>query len=89
MMLCATGYVIGWLVIKFIFQWDYEDLVALTFNTGMRNISAGAVIAITFFPAPVTIPVISAMLIQQLLASFNGHMLQRLSNKEAAQKEAV
>ncbi|OIJ20812.1 hypothetical protein BKP45_08440 [Anaerobacillus alkalidiazotrophicus] len=88
-MLCSTGYVIGWLVIKIIFRWEYEDLVALTFNTGMRNISAGAVIAITFFPAPVAIPVISAMLIQQLLASFNGHMLQRLSKKEAAQKEAV
>lgn len=81
-LLAFSGYLIGGLVAKFIFRWSYEDIVALTFNSGMRNISAGAVIAITFFPPPVAIPVISCMLIQQLLASFFGHMLHRIHRKE-------
>lgn len=81
-LLAFCGYVIGGLAAKYLFRWDYEDIVALTFNSGMRNISAGAVIAITFFPAPVAIPVISCMLIQQLLASFFGQMLNRFSKRE-------
>lgn len=82
-LLASTGFLIGWLAAKFIFHWNYRDLVALTFNSGMRNISAGAVIAITFFPPPVALPVISCMLIQQLLASFCGQLLQRFSSKES------
>ncbi|OIJ11561.1 hypothetical protein BKP35_11480 [Anaerobacillus arseniciselenatis] len=84
--LAAVGYLIGWLVSKFIFQWKYEDLVAVTFNSGMRNISAGAVIAITFFPPQVSIPVISCMLIQQLLASCAGFLLNRFSTNKLEQK---
>ncbi len=84
--LAALGYLIGWLVSKFIFHWKYEDLVAVTFNSGMRNISAGAVIAITFFPPQVSIPVISCMLIQQLLASCSGYLLNRFSKNELEQK---
>lgn len=82
-LLASMGYIIAWFIAKFIFHWNYRDLVALTFNSGMRNISAGAVIAITFFPAPVALPVISCMLIQQLLASFFGQLLQRFSSKES------
>ncbi len=79
--LAFCSYFIGWIVARHFFAWDYEDVVAITFNSGMRNISAGAVIAITFFPAPVTIPVILCMLIQQLLASFNGQMLKRFGRQ--------
>ncbi|MCT8138463.1 bile acid:sodium symporter family protein [Anaerobacillus sp. CMMVII] len=87
-LLAFCGYVIGGLVAKYVFHWNYEDVVALTFNSGMRNISAGAVIAITFFAPPVAIPVISCMLIQQLLASFFGHMLHRFAPKETELKAA-
>jgi bile acid:Na+ symporter, BASS family len=47
------------------------------YNSGMRNISAGAVIAITYFPAPVAIPVIVGMLFQQVLASLVGSVLDK------------
>lgn len=80
-LLAFVGYVIGGITAKYIFGWGYEDIVALTFNSGMRNISAGAVVAITFFPPPVAIPVISCMLIQQLLASVFGQVLKRISHK--------
>lgn len=80
--IALIGYLIGFLLAKFVFRYTYEDIIALTFNSGMRNISAGAVIAIAFFPPPVAIPVISCMLIQQLLASLFGHILQKFLSKD-------
>lgn len=77
----SLGYLIGWLVGKYLFRLNNEDVIALIFNSGMRNISAGAVIAITFFPAAVAIPVIACMLVQQLLASLYGQMIKRFLAK--------
>lgn len=72
----ALGYVLGRLAAR-LFRWDRSVAVALTFNGGMRNISAGAVLALAYFPAPVAIPVVLAMLFQQTLASLFGHVLHR------------
>ncbi|MNG35685.1 hypothetical protein D3C84_1224860 [compost metagenome] len=41
----------------------------------MRNISAGAVLAVSYFPAPVAVPVVLGMVFQQLLASLAGFLL--------------
>lgn len=74
---CATvGYLAGWLVSRWM-KWDRDVTVALTFNSGMRNLSAGAVLAINFFPPPVVLPVIAGMLFQQLLAALYGHNLDK------------
>ena len=43
----------------------------------MRNISAGAVLATTYFPAAVAVPVVLGMLFQQMLASFFGYSLDK------------
>lgn len=72
--LALCGYVMGWLS-AWLMHWDRDILIALTFNGGMRNISAGAVLAVTYFAAPVAIPVVLGMLFQQSLASFFGYLL--------------
>jgi bile acid:Na+ symporter, BASS family len=59
----------------------------MTFSSGMRNISAGAVIAVSFFPAAVAVPVIVGMLFQQILASLNGHFLDRYFNRRVSKHE--
>lgn len=51
---------------------DRETMIALTYTGGMRNISAGAVIAVAYFSAPVVVPVVIGMLFQQILASLFG-----------------
>ncbi|WP_179123792.1 hypothetical protein [Paraliobacillus ryukyuensis] len=43
-------------------QQDRNTMVVLTFTDGMRNISAGVVIAVRCFPAPVAVPVVLGML---------------------------
>jgi predicted Na+-dependent transporter len=75
--ICATfGYMLGWIVAKAM-NWDRDLTIALTFNSGMRNLSAGAVLATTFFPPPVALPVIAGMLFQQILAAIYGHRLSK------------
>ncbi len=78
--IALSGYFISWMIGKY-FKWEKEDIISLTFTGGMRNISAGAVIAVTYFPSPVALPVILGMLFQQVLASFYGHLLQRSFNR--------
>jgi bile acid:Na+ symporter, BASS family len=77
--LAVCGYVMGWIAAK-LMHWDRDILIALTFNGGMRNISAGAVLAVTYFTAPVAIPVVLGMLFQQTLASLFGYLVSKQSN---------
>ncbi|MCL6457056.1 MAG: bile acid:sodium symporter family protein [Gorillibacterium sp.] len=77
----SVGYIIGFLVSR-LMGWEEDTVVALTFNGGMRNISAGAVLAVTYFPAPVAIPVVLGMLFQQSLASLFGYLLSRFYKKD-------
>lgn len=65
------GYLIAFLIGNFL-KFDRETTVALTFTGGMRNISIGAVLAVSYFPPSVAIPVVLAMLFQQVLASIYG-----------------
>lgn len=76
----AIGYILGWLVSKLL-GWGRDVTVAMTFNSGMRNLSAGAVLAISFFPPPVALPVISGMLFQQILASVFGAALHKAESR--------
>ncbi|MGZ0049537.1 bile acid:sodium symporter family protein [Brevibacillus gelatini] len=72
--LAILGYLLGWWISR-LFGWERDVIVTLTFNSGMRNISAGAVMAITYFPATVALPVVLGMLFQQTLASSFGKFL--------------
>lgn len=74
--LAFCSYRIGWMLAKS-FHWDNDIVISLTFNCGMRNISAGAVLAVTYFAPAVSIPVIVCTLFQQLLASVYAIWLKR------------
>jgi BASS family bile acid:Na+ symporter len=74
-LICAPiGYTAGWMASR-AFKWSPQVTVALTFNSGMRNLSAGAVLAVSFFPPPVALPVIAGMMFQQIIASIYGTRL--------------
>lgn len=75
-LLACSGYVVGWFISN-MFKEETDIQIALVYNGGMRNISAGAVIAITYFPAAVAVPVIIGMLFQQILASLTGTVISR------------
>jgi predicted Na+-dependent transporter len=87
LVLAASGYVWGILAARLLKQ-DEKTLVSLMFNSGMRNISAGAVIAAAFFPGEVMFPVMIGTLFQQVLAGTYAHFLPRFQRKKAAMEEA-
>lgn len=78
-LLAGTGYLLGF-IISTVFKWDKEVRVSLIFNCGMRNLGAGTVLALTYFPSPVLLPIIIAMLFEQLLASLCGMMIKRFGS---------
>ncbi|MFT4416579.1 bile acid:sodium symporter family protein [Fredinandcohnia humi] len=80
------GYLFSW-GIGHLMKLGKEEIIALVFTGGMRNISAGAVIAVTFFPAEVAVPVVVGMLFQQVLASIYGYMIQRTYSIETLQQK--
>ncbi|MDQ0229412.1 bile acid:sodium symporter family protein [Metabacillus malikii] len=78
--LAFIGYLLAWLFGIF-FKQDRDSIVVMIFTGGMRNISAGAVIAVQYFPAAVAVPVIIGMLFQQILASIFGALFKRFETR--------
>lgn len=74
----ASGYLWGWLAAKLLHQ-PRDILVSMAYNSGMRNISAGAVIAGAYFPPEVMFPVMIGTLFQQVLASLYGLLVKKRS----------
>lgn len=74
--IALSGYLISFFAGK-LFKQDKETIIALMFSGGMRNISAGAVLAVSYFPPAVAVPVVLGMLFQQTLASIYGFAINR------------
>jgi predicted Na+-dependent transporter len=71
-----AGYLLGLFTAKGL-KYSYARTAGMTFCVGMRNISAGIVIAIQYFSPQATIPVVLAMIFQQPLASLFHKWLTR------------
>ncbi|GAA0311997.1 putative Na+-dependent transporter [Gracilibacillus halotolerans] len=72
--IAASGYLLAWLLARS-FKQQKKEVISLTFSSGMRNISAGAVIAVQYFPGPVAVPVVVGMLFQQVLAALYSKLI--------------
>lgn len=86
-----TGYLVAFLIARKIVGKNREAVIAITFNGGMRNISAGSVLAVAYFPPPVAVPVVIGMLFQQILAALFGMIINKVEEKDRlnVRKEAV
>ncbi len=78
-----SGYFWG-LIVSRLWRRPRATQVTMTFQTGMRNISAGAVIAGQFFPGEVMFPVIIGTLFQQVLAACFGSFMRWLLARDDA-----
>lgn len=70
------GFAVAYLVARAAIR-DRTDAVTITFIAGMRNISAGVVLAMDSFDPLVSIPVTGAILFQQPVAAVVARFLQR------------
>lgn len=78
---CLFGYALGFVLAK-LRKLDDEQLIASTFCTGLRNISAGCVIAAQFFGGSVVFPVMMGTLFQQILAGVSGSFMTKYIAKK-------
>lgn len=79
--LAVSGYVFS-LLLGRLFWKSEADQATFVFNGGMRNIAVGVVIATTYFPSKVAMPVVFGMLFQQVLASIFYKIIQKKSEIE-------
>lgn len=69
LVLVSAGYLLGFIGSLFLKERTRENTSAMVYNVGMRNISFGMVVALTYFPPAVAIPITLTMLFQQPVAS--------------------
>ena len=79
-----SGYFFAMVFGKFVMR-DDEVGTTILFTGGMRNIALGVVIATTYFPAKVAMPVVFGMLFQQIMAS----LFMRWNNKWCMRRIAI
>ena len=80
LLLAISGYAMCLLLGHFLFK-DFEIITTVVFTGGMRNIAVGVVIASTYFPSKVVMPVVFGMLFQQILASQFSRVLEKYKEK--------
>ena len=76
LVLALSGYALAFLVAHFAWR-DQDTKTSFIFNAGMRNIAVGVVIATSYFPPTVAMPVVLGMLFQQVLASFFAKIVMK------------
>jgi bile acid:Na+ symporter, BASS family len=76
LLLSFSGYVICLVLGHYLFK-DPSIITSVVFTGGMRNIAVGVVIASTYFPAKVVMPVVFGMLFQQVLASQFSRIIEK------------
>lgn len=79
--LAASGYILGWITAR-VLKLGKENEVSVMYGAGMRNISAGAVIAAAYFPGEVLFPVMIGTLFQQVLAATFGSWISRKRERQ-------
>ena len=77
----AFGFVLGVIVARLMRQ-PRDRAATMTFECGLRNISAGTVIAAQYLPGEVMLPVTAGTLFQQILAALAGKLIERLWPKD-------
>ncbi|PKL42931.1 MAG: hypothetical protein CVV41_12975 [Candidatus Riflebacteria bacterium HGW-Riflebacteria-1] len=76
LLLTLTGFLTGLLLAK-LFGFKESAVISSVFCAGIRNTSAGLVLAIGHFPVEASIPVLVAMMFQQPFAAISQRMLNR------------
>lgn len=86
LMLCLFGFAIGWGMARLLHM-DYPSTLTLTINIGMRNINAGAVLAMQYFPVEVLYPIVVTSLFMQVLVAFLLKLIHRTKLAQSSLSE--
>lgn len=76
-LLAVSGYLFAYLIGRYLLK-NGPQMATFVFTGGMRNIAVGVIVATTYFPGKVAMPVVFGMLFQQVLASVFSKMVNPL-----------
>lgn len=84
LMLClaVTSFFVGMALARRLSKGDDARFVAVSFCCGIRNVTAGAVLASQYFGPEVMFPAIIATPFQQVLAALFGRIMERVMRKD-------
>ena len=88
MIVAISGYAMCLVLGHFLFK-DADIIATVVFTGGMRNIAVGVVVASTYFPAKVVMPVVFGMLFQQILASQFSRILEKYKERFFSEGESL
>ena len=74
--LAVMGYIISWLLAKWL-KLPEQDVKAVVFSGGMRNMSTGVVIAVAYFPPAAAVPIVTGIFFQQMVCATIAKLLER------------
>lgn len=77
--IAISGYIFALIIGRTILK-DYPQMTTLLFTGGMRNIAIGVIVATTYFPSKVAMPVVFGMLFQQVLASVFSKVVTKVQS---------
>lgn len=80
--LAFSGYAFALLMGHFLWK-NTTDIATFLFTGGMRNIAVGVVIATTYFPAKVAMPIVFGMLFQQVLAAIFYRIFEKYQKNKS------
>ncbi|WP_312942071.1 bile acid:sodium symporter family protein [Oscillibacter sp.] len=83
--LSVFSYLLGWFVSHHLMRLDFPSVQTVTITTGIRNISAGAVLAAQYFPPDVLFPVAFAPIFTQIMLAIAVKLLRNTKAGRADQ----
>ena len=88
-LLAIIGYAISWLLATWL-KFPDDDVKAIVFTGGMRNMSTGVVIAVAHFPAGAAVPIATGIFFQQIICAIIAKLIESHYDKKASRdKEAL
>ncbi|SHI07485.1 bile acid:sodium symporter family protein [Desulfosporosinus lacus] len=80
--LVSANYLIGFCGSYLLKDRRQEVVTAMIFNVGMRNTGFGSVIAISYFPATVALPIVLTLLFQQPIAAVVSKAIMKFNHQD-------
>lgn len=78
LLIVSTGYFVGYLGSLALKKPPQSTVLTMIYNVGIRNNACGLVIALTYFPVRVAIPMTLSILFQQPLATLISYLYKRV-----------
>jgi len=82
--LAVSGYMISWFIARWMKLPD-DDVKAVVFTGGMRNMSTGVVIAVAHFPPGAAIPIVTGIFFQQMVCALIAKLIENYYDKKETQ----